>query len=133
MHEQSETVGRNGKFYNVYGANTPKAGQVLPGEPAYNTLKEAVTAAENRSEQYGRKRNPEGNKMADKIEEPKGKALEDLRRQRAEREQMKKEAAAPTTKTEMGKLFKKGGSVKSSASIRGGGIESRGKTKGRFV
>ena len=71
--------------------------------------------------------------MAEKIEEPKGKALEDLRRQRAEREQMKKEAAAPTTKTEMGKLFKKGGSVKSSASIRGGGIESRGKTKGRFV
>ena len=27
----------------------------------------------------------------------------------------------------------KGGSVKSSTSIRGGGIESRGKTKGRFV
>jgi len=27
----------------------------------------------------------------------------------------------------------KGGSVKSSASRRGGGIESRGKTKGRFV
>ena len=65
MHEQSETVGRDGKFYNVYGANTPKAGQVLPGEPAYNTLKEAVTAAENRSEQYGHKHNPEGNKMAD--------------------------------------------------------------------
>jgi hypothetical protein len=28
---------------------------------------------------------------------------------------------------------KQSGSVKSSASIRGGGIESRGKTKGRFV
>ena len=27
----------------------------------------------------------------------------------------------------------KGGSVKSSASIRGGGIESRGKTKGRMI
>lgn len=65
--------------------------------------------------------------MAEKIEEPKGKALEDLRRQRAEREQMKKEAAAPTTKTEMGKLFKKGGS------IRGGGCEQRGKTRGRMV
>ena len=131
MHEQSETVGRNGKFYNVYGANTPKAGQVLPGEPAYNTLKEAVTAAENRSEQYGRKRNPEGNKMADKIEEPQGKALEDLRRQRAEREQMKKEAAAPTTKTEMGKgklTFKKGGAV-----TRGDGCAQRGKTKGRMI
>jgi len=31
------------------------------------------------------------------------------------------------------KPLKKGGSVKSSVSIRGGGIESRGKTKGRFV
>ena len=29
--------------------------------------------------------------------------------------------------------FAKGGSVKSSASIRGGGIESRGKTKGRMI
>ena len=70
--------------------------------------------------------------MAEKIEEPKGKALEDLRRQRAEREQMKKEAAAPTTKTEMGKLFKKGGSV-GSASRRADGIAAKGKTKGRFV
>lgn len=65
--------------------------------------------------------------MAEKIEVPKGPSLEDLRRQRAEREQMKKEAAAPTTKTEMGKMFKKGGA------IRGGGCEQRGKTKGRFV
>ena len=68
--------------------------------------------------------------MAEKIEEPKGKALEDLRRQRAEQEQMKKEAAAPTTRTEMGKgklTFKKGGSV------RGSGCEQRGKTKGRMI
>ena len=34
-------------------------------------------------------------------------------------------------KRELG--YKKGGSVKSSASIRGGGIESRGKTKGRMI
>ena len=37
------------------------------------------------------------------------------------------EEKAQTTKTEMGKLFAKGGS------IRGGGCESRGKTKGRMV
>jgi hypothetical protein len=59
--------------------------------------------------------------------------LEDLRRN-AQTGQMKAEAAAPTTKTERVKLFEERRvSVKSSASIRGGGIESRGKTKGRFV
>tara|TARA_R110000868_G_scaffold9808_1_gene48307 strand:+ start:1516 stop:1734 length:219 start_codon:yes stop_codon:yes gene_type:complete len=40
----------------------------------------------------------------------------------------KKEDKAPTTRTGMGdKLFAKGGS------IRGGGCEQRGKTKGRMV
>ena len=40
----------------------------------------------------------------------------------------KKEEKAPTTKSGMGdKLFAKGGS------IRGGGCETKGKTKGRFV
>jgi len=60
--------------------------------------------------------------MAAQVEVPKGKALEDLRRQRAEREQMKLEekAGAPLGK-------KKGGS------IRGGGCEQRGKTKGRML
>jgi hypothetical protein len=38
-----------------------------------------------------------------------------------------KEDAAPTTRTNMGKMFAKGGS------IRGGGCETRGKTKGRMV
>jgi hypothetical protein len=52
MHEQSETVERDGKFYNVYGKNTPKAGQDLPGEKAYKTLNAAVAAAEKRSENY---------------------------------------------------------------------------------
>jgi len=61
-------------------------------------------------------------------DEPKGKALEDLRRQRDEQRQMKKEAAAPTTKTEMGKVFKKGGYVRAAD-----GIAQRGKTKGRIV
>jgi len=60
--------------------------------------------------------------MAAQVEVPKGKALEDLRRQRDDQRQMKAEekAGAP-----MGK--KKGGS------IRGGGCEQRGKTKGRML
>jgi hypothetical protein len=47
----------------------------------------------------------------------------------AKRDAAQKKAAekAPTTYTEMGKKYAKGGSV------RGGGIESSGKTKGRFV
>ena len=49
---------------------------------------------------------------------------------KAEREAAKK---APTTRTRMGEVFKKGGSVKSSASRRADGIAQRGKTKGRFV
>jgi len=141
MHEQSETVERDGKFFNVYGVNTPSAGKVLPGEPAYNTLKEAVTAAKNRSEQYGHTHNPEGKQMAKKLTESEIRKLEDK---------------APTTKTTMGegKLgstdyfgfepegFDEAGkeAVRPSiikkakgGSIRGGGIESRGKTKGRFV
>lgn len=53
-HEQSETIERDGKFYNVYGRNTPKAGQVLPGEEAgHGSLDEAVTAAQKRSDEYG--------------------------------------------------------------------------------
>ena len=44
----------------------------------------------------------------------------------------KKEEAAPTTKTEMGKIFKKGGKV-GSASKRADGIAQRGKTRGRMM
>jgi hypothetical protein len=50
MHEQSETIQRDGKFYNVYGKGTPKAGQDLPDSPAYDTLDAAVAAAKLRSE-----------------------------------------------------------------------------------
>ena len=147
MHEQSETVGRDGKFYNVYGANTPKAGQVLPGEPAYNTLKEAVTAAENRSEQYGHTHNPEGNKMADESTVPPAVAKQ-MEFERQDRRNAAAAAKAPTTKTSMGegRLFGSAGEDEQAAQnrreinrlpakklVRGGGIESRGKTKGRFV
>ena len=40
----------------------------------------------------------------------------------------KKEEAAPTTKTETGKIFKKGGFVRAAD-----GIAKKGKTKGRIV
>ena len=154
MHEQSETVERDGKFFNVYGVNTPSAGKVLPGEPAYNTLKEAVTAAKNRSEQYGHTHNPEGNKMANDAEK-----MEDAR-SRAERAATEEKdifsKISPVARSGATKDFnraiadfkkipqnvrdkaaydqsghKKGGTIKKMA--RGGGIESRGKTKGRFV
>lgn len=39
----------------------------------------------------------------------------------------------PTTRTEMGKGFKKGGSVKSSASKRADGCATKGKTRGKMV
>ena len=53
MHEQSETVQRNGKWVNIYGKKTPKAGLVLPGEEkGYATVEEAVAAARKRSEAH---------------------------------------------------------------------------------
>lgn len=52
MHEQSETVERDGKFYNVYGRGTQQAGQDLPGEKPYDTLDAAVTGAKARSHSF---------------------------------------------------------------------------------
>lgn len=52
-HEQSETVqDKTGKWINVYGQKTPKAGQQLPGTPKYNSVDEAVEAAKKRSESF---------------------------------------------------------------------------------
>lgn len=45
-----------------------------------------------------------------------------------DKERRKKEEKAPTTKTKMGELFKRGGYVKAAD-----GIAQRGKTKGRMV
>lgn len=54
MHEQSETVQRpDGKWVNVYGANTPQAGQQLPDTPTFDTVDAAVNAAKQRSQDYG--------------------------------------------------------------------------------
>lgn len=50
MHEQSETIERDGKWLNVYGKNVAgKAGQPLPGEPTYSSLDAAVAGAKRRS------------------------------------------------------------------------------------
>lgn len=49
-HEQSETIQRaDGKWINVYGRRTSKAGQQLPGTEAYDTVEDAVAAAKKRS------------------------------------------------------------------------------------
>lgn len=60
MHEQSETVERNGKYVNVYGRSTSRAGQPLPlrypfEREAYDTIKSAVHAARKRSDAEGRR------------------------------------------------------------------------------
>ncbi len=49
-HEQSETIQLpDGSWVNVYGKNTPLAGQILPGTPKYPTLEAAVAGAVARS------------------------------------------------------------------------------------
>lgn len=56
-HEQSETIQlSNGRWTNVYGRNTKKAGQRLPGEREYDTVEESVSAAKKRSKEYGKKK-----------------------------------------------------------------------------
>lgn len=54
--------------------------------------------------------------------------LEELQQQRRERQQRKAADMAPTTKTEMGKRYAKGGYVRSAD-----GIAQRGKTRGRVM
>lgn len=55
-HEQSETIqNKLGRWFNVFGKNTPQAGQPLPRKykwekPDYETVEEAVAAAKKRSE-----------------------------------------------------------------------------------
>lgn len=69
--------------------------------------------------------------MATKIEEPKGKALEEFRRQRDEQRQMKaeKEAGAPTLQRPVNTIKKaKGGYVRAAD-----GCAKRGKTRGKMV
>lgn len=54
-HEQSETIqNEKGEWVNIYGSKTPQAGQQLPDTPTYSTVDEAVSAAKQRSEDYGR-------------------------------------------------------------------------------
>jgi hypothetical protein len=54
-HEQSETTQNDkGKWINTYGQKTPKAGQQLPDTPEYDSVDDAVSAAKQRSEDYGK-------------------------------------------------------------------------------
>lgn len=49
-HEQSETIQReDGRWINVYGRDTPKAGQQLPGTADFATVQEAEAVAKARS------------------------------------------------------------------------------------
>lgn len=59
-HEQSETIQlENGRWINVYGRDTEKAGEQLPeddsgiGHKEYDTLDEAVKEAVRRSKHHG--------------------------------------------------------------------------------
>ncbi|KKM67844.1 hypothetical protein LCGC14_1466970, partial [marine sediment metagenome] len=53
-HEQSETVQlTNGKWVNVYGKDTDKAGQRLPDSPEYDSVDAAVKGAKERSKRKG--------------------------------------------------------------------------------
>lgn len=58
-HERSETVQRDGRWVNVFGADTPQAGQVLPGEQPHDTMEAAVEAARERSATFEREDNPD--------------------------------------------------------------------------
>lgn len=53
-HEQSETVQdpRSGKWVNVYGRKTKRAGERIPGTGEYDTVKEAEDEAKKRSKNY---------------------------------------------------------------------------------
>lgn len=52
-HEQSETIqNSDGRWINIYGRGTPRAGQRLPGDREYSTMEEAVDAARERSRRY---------------------------------------------------------------------------------
>lgn len=80
---------------------------------------------------------PRNTKPALDIDEPISKEnREEMRRIRDEKARGKekdKEDKAPTTRTEMGKGFKKGGKVKSSTSKRADGCATKGKTRGKMV
>ena len=52
-HEQSETIQRkDGKWINIYGRKTKRAGHKLPASGVYDTVKDAEAAAVHRSRMY---------------------------------------------------------------------------------
>jgi hypothetical protein len=59
-HEKSETIQLpGGKWVNVYGKGTDKAGQKLPDELDHDTVDSAVDAAKERSRKHGERMKPE--------------------------------------------------------------------------
>jgi len=68
-HERSETMQLpSGKWHNVYGKDTPKAGERLPDTAEYDSVDEAVTAAKARSAAEGRKtRRSESRELRDSL------------------------------------------------------------------
>jgi hypothetical protein len=57
-HEQSETIKRNGKWINVFGKKTKRAGDKLPGSGTFKTVDAASKAAGRRSAAFDRKGTP---------------------------------------------------------------------------
>ena len=55
-HEQSETIEKDGRWINVYGRNTPKAGERLPDSLDFGSVDEAVVAAKSRSSDFSTSR-----------------------------------------------------------------------------
>ena len=54
MHEQSQTVGRNGRYYNINGLTGQPLPPMYPFEqPSYDMLEMAILAAKIRSEMMG--------------------------------------------------------------------------------
>ena len=51
-HEQSETIEVDGKYILIYGRETPKAGQQLPGTPQFESQQQADEYAHRRSESF---------------------------------------------------------------------------------
>jgi hypothetical protein len=85
------------------------------------------------SESAGAGRGGQGGPTAKELqEEPMTSGQKQSMQEAKDEEDYQKRKTAPTTKTEMGKAFAKGG-MTSSASKRADGCATKGKTKGRFV
>jgi hypothetical protein len=106
----------------LYEKPTPQAREAAPKKAAPKKADEA----NERAKRYARAKRAE---LGDT-----GRPTTPLRYERAKRAELG-DTGRPTDKDLMGRsaMFKRGGSVKSSASRRADGIASRGKTRGRMI